>query len=229
MRPLTNAIPKPMAPIHGNPFLDYLLKSLVDEGIQKVLILVGYKGEVIYSRYQGSISRNISIIYSDSGPNSNTGKRLVDAYDKLDDFFLLVYGDTFWPLNLKGLRDNYQSKDSEIAMTVFSNLKGTAEYGFKNNVKVDPNTMMVLKYDPTRKDSNNNGVDIGYFIVDKQVIPTSAGANLSFQNHILKPLASAGQVGAYLTDIQYYYLTDLDSLDQFGQVVTDHNIQPINI
>ena len=91
LRPLTNHLPKPLAPVNGRPFLDYLLRSLIDEGIKKILILNGYKGELISDPYQDSLCDKFPVVYSNSGPNSNTGKRLADAYDKLDDFFILVY------------------------------------------------------------------------------------------------------------------------------------------
>lgn len=41
--PLTKNLPKPMAPINNVPFLSYLIYSLKQQGIKKILILVGYK------------------------------------------------------------------------------------------------------------------------------------------------------------------------------------------
>ena len=52
LRPLTDTIPKPMAPIYGVPFMDYLIYSVVQVGISKILILLGYKADVIADRYR---------------------------------------------------------------------------------------------------------------------------------------------------------------------------------
>ncbi|MEE9118441.1 MAG: sugar phosphate nucleotidyltransferase, partial [Calditrichia bacterium] len=51
LRPLTNGLPKPLAPVNGIPFLDYLLSCLIDVGIVHVVLLVGYKAEKIMNRY----------------------------------------------------------------------------------------------------------------------------------------------------------------------------------
>ena len=48
--PLTKDIPKPMAPINGRSFLDYLIYSLISSGINDIIILLGYKGEMIENR-----------------------------------------------------------------------------------------------------------------------------------------------------------------------------------
>ena len=49
LRPLTDSMPKPMAPINGIPFLDYLIHSIIQAGIENILILLGYKADMIAS------------------------------------------------------------------------------------------------------------------------------------------------------------------------------------
>ena len=105
LKPITNDIPKPMALIKGIPFLDYLINSLIDEGITNILILTGYKHEIIKKRYRDI--KGINIHFSDSGISADTGKRILDAHDQLDDYFLLMYGDNYWPLDLKNMLKLY--------------------------------------------------------------------------------------------------------------------------
>ena len=47
LRPLTNSIPKPMTMVNRYPFLDYLIRSIVDINIKNILILTGYKSQII--------------------------------------------------------------------------------------------------------------------------------------------------------------------------------------
>ena len=47
LRPITNKIPKPLAPLNGKPFIDYLLKQLKSQRIKNVLLLTGYLGSLI--------------------------------------------------------------------------------------------------------------------------------------------------------------------------------------
>ena len=47
LRPLTDNLPKPMAPILDKPFLEYLLQQLAAQGIKRFVLLVGYLSEII--------------------------------------------------------------------------------------------------------------------------------------------------------------------------------------
>ena len=144
LRPLTDTIPKPMAPINGTPFLDLLIYTVLQAGIEKILILLGYKADMIVSRYKNM--KNINIEFSYGTENNQTGRRVLDAYDQLDDHFLLMYGDNYWPVNLQNMLSNYLMSDTLVSTTVFSNIKGTSEYGFENNVVVG-NNGIIVKYD----------------------------------------------------------------------------------
>ena len=162
--PLTKNLPKPMAPINNVPFLSYLIFSLKKRGIKKILILVGYKSKKIINFYNSK--KEIPISFNFSSVKSNTGKRILDAYNFLDKEFLLLYGDNFWEPNINKMYKKFKLKKANISTTVFSNLLGTAEYGKENNIYVKKNSF-VEKYDKFRLDKKLNGVDIGFFIVQK--------------------------------------------------------------
>ncbi len=40
-------VPKPMAPVAGKPFLEWIISYLKVQGITKVVISTGYRGELI--------------------------------------------------------------------------------------------------------------------------------------------------------------------------------------
>ena len=47
LKEVVSDVPKPMAPVNGKPFLEYLLKDLNKKGIKHVILAVGYKKEII--------------------------------------------------------------------------------------------------------------------------------------------------------------------------------------
>src|SRR5215470_8608162 len=47
LRPLTEKVPKSLIEIHGEPFLAYQLRLLRSNGAERVVLCVGYKGEMI--------------------------------------------------------------------------------------------------------------------------------------------------------------------------------------
>ena len=56
-------VPKPMAPIGKKPFLGYILDNLIEHGIDKVVLAVGYKKNEIIDYFAAS-KRNVEILYS---------------------------------------------------------------------------------------------------------------------------------------------------------------------
>jgi len=218
LRPLTNKIPKPMAPINGVPFLDYLIDSILQVGIKRILILVGYEAGSIINRYEKRFKGKVEIGCSLGTAEDQTGKRLLDAYGLLDDHFLLLYGDNYWPINLKNMLVFYRKKRARALITVFNNKNGTGEYGCENNVEVGEDNF-VKQYDKQRKSVKLNGVNIGYFIIDKRAIDPDISGNISFEEGIVKKLILEQQLIAYVADTQYYYITDMDSLRKFAEYI----------
>jgi len=217
LRPLTDRIPKPMAPVLGKPFLDYLFKALTDAGIKQILILAGYRAENIIDYYGPVLSDATTVAYSVGTEEDQTGRRLLNAYEMLDDHFLLLYGDNYWKPPLHVMIRNYVSLGLPVTTTIFSNKNGTAEYGPENNVHFTPDHR-VQAYDKSRKSKDLNGVDIGFFLMDKNVIDPHEEGNISFEETILTRLVKKRDVGAFVTDEQYYYITSLDSLRKFEEI-----------
>jgi D-glycero-D-manno-heptose 1,7-bisphosphate phosphatase len=222
--PLTDSMPKPMAPINRVPFLDYLIYSIVQVGIKNILILLGYKADVIVDRYNSM--RDISIEFSYGSVNDQTGRRVLNAYDQLDDYFLLMYGDNYWPIELDAMSSNYQKLNASVTTTVFSNKIGTGEYGFGNNVVVSDNNY-VVQYDKKRETFNANGIDIGYFLAAKNTLDPEMPGNVSFEIDILPELIAKKQLGAYVTDTQYYYITNMQTLKDFEVAAKTNNFLPL--
>jgi len=217
LRPLTDHLPKPMAPVNGVPFLDYLIKTLEDAGIRKILFLLGYRAETIVNRYGKQLTSGIQVEYSIGTPEDLTGRRLLNAYPYLDDHFLLLYGDNYWPIERNKMTALFEDRKALALTTVFRNKNGTAEYGFGNNVEVR-NDALVIEYDKKRISKKLNGVDIGYFILDKKILDPQMPGNISFEETILASLAHEQKLWAHVTDRQYYYITSMADLKNFEQV-----------
>ena len=226
LRPLTDHLPKPMVPVLDKPFLDYLIGSMVAVGIKRVLLLVGYRGEKIIEYYKNFRHPRCEIDFSVGAVEDQTGRRLLNAYDKLEKNFLLAYGDNYWPIDIAGMTRLYEEKGAKVSATVFSNKNGTSEYGPENNVEVGPDHF-IKRYDKTRKSRDMNGVDIGYFIVDKGILDPESKSNASFEENVLPPLIAQSNLIGYLTDRQYYYITNVPSLKNFEAFVAAENVSSL--
>lgn len=198
LKPFTNTSPKPMIPIRGKPFLEYLINMLRENGIKEVVLLLGYLPEKI-QEYFGDGSRfGINIKYSIGDVEFDTAKRIKHAKGFLDENFLLMYCDNYWPLNLKELLKFHNSQNKPFTVTAFSNKDNST----RSNMLIKEGK--VIKYDKSRQEIDVNGVDIGFFILNKKILDYISDENLSFGKDIFPILVGKNELSGYLTDHKYY-------------------------
>lgn len=204
LRPLTNKIPKPMIRFYGKPFLEHLIYILKQNNITHIVLLVGYLHEKIEHYFGDGKKFGISIIYKNAGIEADTGTRIRDALPLLDSHFLLLYCDNLWPLQLNALTNAYQKSKKKALVTVYTNRDNAT----KNNVQVS-NTSLITIYDRKRTVRNLNGVDIGYFLMNKNIFVKLPKTDFSFEDTIIMRLVKEKQLTAFVTDQKYYGLSTL--------------------
>ena len=116
IRAVSGNLPKGLIPIQGVPFLLYQMNWLYRNGIENILILTGYGSEEIKS-VLGHRFRNLSISYSDEGEKlMGTAGALRLALDRnlLEPGFILLYGDSFLPVDLSVFLSKSKGSDCSI-------------------------------------------------------------------------------------------------------------------
>ncbi|MGN6186004.1 MAG: nucleotidyltransferase family protein [Thermoanaerobaculia bacterium] len=90
---LTRDLPKPMIEVGGRPYLEYVLESFAEKGLNDFVLLTGFKHEVIESHFGDGSSRGYRIAYSRELEPLGTGGALREARSLLGDRFILTFGD----------------------------------------------------------------------------------------------------------------------------------------
>lgn len=207
LRPLTNDKPKPMVLINGKPFLEYLIKMLKENGILEIVILVGYLSEKITEYFGDGSKFGIRIKYSIGTIEDETGTRIRNAASLLDDEFLLMYCDNYWPLNLRKLEEFFNAHPSSATVTVYTNKRRITN----NNMFVDGDGYVTI-YDKSCTNPNLNGVDVGFFILKKKVLDLMPPQNFSFEKEIFPILIAQRQLSGFQTDERYYSIGSIDRI-----------------
>ncbi len=100
---LTATLPKPLAPVAGRPFLDYLLVQLRLQGIREVVLLAGYKSAQIISFAESRSTADFQVIVAKETEPLGTGGALRHSANLLQNRFLVCNGDTLVDFNLAAL------------------------------------------------------------------------------------------------------------------------------
>ena len=103
-------VPKPMAPVAGRPFLEYLLDRLDRAGCERVVLATGHLSDVI-ERHFGARYRGIQVEVSRELMPLGTGGAIVQALRRLPEGPALVLnGDTWLDLDWADFTDWCQAR-----------------------------------------------------------------------------------------------------------------------
>ncbi len=131
--------PKPLVPIGEMPILFHIMKNYSYYGFNEFVLCLGYKGQMIkdfFSKKEKIKKENWSIIFADTGLESQTGSRIkqIEKYINSDNF-LATYGDGISNINITNLF-NFHKKQNTIG--TLSAVHPHSKYGLiqegKNNL-----------------------------------------------------------------------------------------------
>lgn len=122
LRPVTETIPKSLVPVAGEPFLAHQLRLLHDRGLRRAVLCVGHLGERIEAKFGGGSGYGVALRYSFDGPRLlGTGGALRQALPMLGERFLVLYGDSYLPIDYAAAVAAFERSGRPALMTVFNN------------------------------------------------------------------------------------------------------------
>src|SRR5207245_4155078 len=111
----------PLIEVAGEPFLFHQLRLLASRGVRRVVLCVGYFGELIERRV-GPERFGISIQYSFDAPGlDGTLGAVRRALPLLDERFLVLYGDTYLRIDYAAVARTWHASGLPAVMTVLRN------------------------------------------------------------------------------------------------------------
>ncbi|MCL0036334.1 sugar phosphate nucleotidyltransferase [Dehalococcoidia bacterium] len=93
LKPFTGLLPKVMLPIAGNPILQYVVEALAQNGIRRIVMVVGYKKEQVQDYFSSGQGFGVEIDYVVQPQQLGTAHALRQVRDLADDRFLVLAGD----------------------------------------------------------------------------------------------------------------------------------------
>ncbi len=116
---LTEDLPKPMMTVKGTPILESIVKGLVANGISEVLVIVGYRKEVIIDYFGEGADFGCLISYVEQVVQDGTGKvvELAKGFSG-DDPFILSYGDILVPAESYAPLIDFTDVDGKLTVKI---------------------------------------------------------------------------------------------------------------
>ncbi len=163
--PMTKAIPKALLDVAGKPFIEWQLNYLKNQGVQRVVLCLGYLGEQIQA-YLGAGERyGLELLFSLDGSSPlGTGGALKRALPLLGDAFFVLYGDSYLPISFHELEHVFYHQKPPVLMTVFKNKNqwDQSNVCFENGV--------LLEYNKQHPNPKMDYIDYGLSIISTPML-----------------------------------------------------------
>lgn len=212
LRSVVSEVPKPMAPVGGRPFLEYLMDYWIGQGIERFTLSVGYLGAIIREHF-GEAYRGCSVDYIVEPDPLGTGgglKHAISWKTWANPDLVVVNGDTWFEVNLAKLMHDYQVGGAPISIA----LKQILENDRYGAVGVDQNQKITEFGIKTQGACFING---GCYLLNTAWLREKMAdmpEKFSLEQDFLVPIAAQGLVSA---SIQYVTFLDIGIPEDYRQ------------
>jgi D-glycero-alpha-D-manno-heptose 1-phosphate guanylyltransferase len=204
-------LPKPMAPVAGRPFLEYLLDRLVLAGTESITLSVGYRAEVIQNHF-GAEYRGVPVQYAFEAQPLGTGGGLAHATQGFnDDPVLVLNGDTLLRLDFARLIDWYEQAPEPLAMV----LRHVADAGRYGAIRLDSDRVVGFE---ERGEPVPGLINGGVYIIRPSLFgQLGLAGRFSFEVDVLHKHCAQLRPRAFVTDAYFIDIGVPEDLDRAGR------------
>jgi len=197
---LTQGLPKPMIPINGRPYLERVVDSFARRGLRDIVLLTGYRAEVIEQYFGNGEAFGVNITYSRETEPLGTGGAIREARPLLGDTFVMTYGDVLRYFDY----DRFVSAHDEPCLAV---------YPRRTHGNADVNGDRIIRFD--KRAPELPYIDAGFSLMPSSVIdllPPSGAC--SFEETIFPRLAAEKRLAAEIVDLDFFDIGTPEELER---------------
>ena len=207
LRPITETIPKSLVTVADEPFIHHQLRLLHRHGFRRVVVCVGHLGEMIEKVVGDGVAFGMQVEYSFDGPTLlGTGGALQRALPLLGEAFVVLYGDSYLPMNYAEAVGTFAASGKPGLMTVFHN---QGQWDTSNVVFQDGT---IRRYDKKELTRDMQHIDYGLGILRSEAL-AAYPRDMAFDvAEVYRDLSRAGQLAGYEVRHRFYEIGSLKGL-----------------
>jgi dTDP-glucose pyrophosphorylase len=205
LRPLTEAVPKPMLKVAGRPILERLVLHLVGFGIKRIFISINYLGDVIEQHFEDGSRFGCRIEYLRETAPLGTAGALGLLPAPPGDPVVVMNGDLVTTIDIAALLDVHASRRNAATVGIYRYLH-TVPFGC---VDRDGDRIVGIEEKPTISREVNSGV----YVLDPSAVALVDGRTPETMPDLIARLLRRGDpVGAWDVDEDWIDVGHRDEL-----------------
>jgi NDP-sugar pyrophosphorylase family protein len=199
LRPITETIPKSLVSVAGEPFLAHQLRLLKASGIRRIVLCVGYLGEMIEREFGDGAAFGVELSYAFDGPKLlGTGGALRQALPLLGDEFFVLYGDSYLPIDYTAVSAAFRTSAQAGLMTVFRN-EGAWD---TSNVQFEEGR--IVRYDKLFRNPEMRHIDYGLGVFQASVFAARPAGEVLDLADLQRGLVAKGALAGHEVFQRFY-------------------------
>jgi D-glycero-alpha-D-manno-heptose 1-phosphate guanylyltransferase len=157
-------LPKPMAPVNGRPFIEYVLDYLIKNDVRKFILSVGYKHEAFASHFANDY-KGCQVLFSVENEPLGTGGGIKKALEYVESpEVLILNADTFFKFDIYGFYQSHKKTNADLTIAL-RQMKDIGRYG---SVDVDEE-MRVTGFSEKSNTSKSGYINGGVYLIKKDI------------------------------------------------------------
>ncbi len=221
LRPITETIPKTLVTVAGEPFLTHQLRLLHSHGLRQAVLCVGHLGEMIQQQFGDGSAHGIHLQYAFDGSKLlGTGGAVKRALPLLGERFLVLYGDSYLPMDYAAAAAAFETSGQPGLMTVFHN---QGRWDTSNVVFADGT---IHTYDKKERRPEMQHIDYGLGILHADALTAYPDDQPFDLADVYRDLSRSGRLAGFEVRHRFYEigshegLAELDALLQSATPAT---------
>ncbi len=213
----TKTVPKPMLPVSGKPFFFWQLDLMKKAGFRKFLFLIGYRAQQVESYFRDGSDFGVEIKYSRDGATQlGTAGAIRNAWQLLEQDFLLIYGDSFMDIDYFEVVYRYflgKISGKTALMTVLHN------QGKFDESNVQMLNGEIVKYKKHSHDADLQYIDYGVGLYEKEIFQKLSADTFCNLDEIQHKLVESRKMSCCIVRKRFYEIGIPAAYEEFEKYV----------
>jgi NDP-sugar pyrophosphorylase family protein len=219
LHPATEKTPKALIEVAGQPFLAHPLRLLRSAGIRKVVLCVGYRGEMIEKEFRDGSQFGVELTYSFDGPELlGTGGAIRRALPLLGKQFLVLYGDSYLPIDYAAPVRAFMASGKLGLMTVFRN-EGrwdTSNVSFEDGI--------IQSYNKKQPTPEMRYIDYGLGVLSARAFSSSMNNHVFDLADIYRELIANNELAGFEITRRFYEIGSPEGLAELDAMLRQQRL-----
>lgn len=172
MRPLTLTRPKTMLGVGGKPILQYNLEALRDANVTDIIMVVGYKKEVIMDYFGDGSLFGVNITYVIQEERFGTAHAINYVRDEIESAFIVLNGDIIVDsILIRKLVAKFEANDNAASVLTLTEVEDPSAFGV---VEIESDRIKNIIEKPAPQEAPSNLINAGIYLFDKTIFDAIA-------------------------------------------------------